>query len=148
MRKFLLPLAAAASALVVAAPASAQMWSVSVQSYGNLGPVYGAPSYGAPYGQGYGYGRYNYGQVRALQARIDQVQRQINHLARNRMITRSEHNNLTWESRVIERRLRNNARDGRGLDRREVYNTERQIFRLEQRVARDVRDGRQWRYRW
>ena len=57
MRKVLISLAVAASALTVAAPASAQY---------------------APRGNAYGYN--NYGHVRALQARIDDVQQQINRL--------------------------------------------------------------------
>jgi hypothetical protein len=65
MRKVLISLAAAAATLAVAAPASAQ--------------VYGAPRYNAPYGNAYGYG---YGNIRALQMRVDAIQRQINVLDR------------------------------------------------------------------
>jgi hypothetical protein len=43
---------------------------------------------------------------------------------------------------------RHDARDGRGLSRKELYNVERRMARLEWKVRRDVRDGRQWRYRW
>ena len=144
MRKLLISLAAAGTALAVATPAAAQ-------SYGNLGPAYGAPPYGYGYGYGYGngYGYRNYGNVRALQARLDAVQRQLNHLVRYRMITRNEYHNRLEDSRDVERSLRHNARDGGWrLTQREAYNVERKIARLEQKIARDVRDGRRWGYRW
>ena len=127
MRKVLISLAAAVATLAVAAPASAQF-------------------YPAPARSAYGYN--TYGQARSLQVRLDRIQRDINHLAQYRMITRNEHHKLMRDSREIERSLHRNARDGWGLDPRETYNTERKIVRLEQKIARDVRDGRQWRYRW
>lgn len=133
MRKVILSLAAAAATLAVAAPASAQAW-------GNMNPAYGAPAYG--------HARYDRGQIRALQVRVDAIQRQITHLARNRMITRGEYNNLIRDSREIERAIHRNARDGRGLSPREFGRMQQKIARLEYKVQRDVRDGRQWRYRW
>jgi hypothetical protein len=131
MRITLISLAAAASALAVAAPASAQ---------------YQSQGYGQPQGYSFGYGQ-NYnrrGHARALQVRIDRIQRDINRLAQRRMISRNEHQNLQRDAREIERDLRRNAVDGRGLSAREMYNTERQIARLEQKIARDVRDGNRW----
>jgi hypothetical protein len=124
MRAILFTVAAAASALALSAPASAQWY---------------------PPQSGYGY---NYGHVRNLQVRIDRIQRDLAHLARYRIITRGEYSNRRQESRSIERRLRRDARDGRGLTRSELYSIERRIARLEHRIARDVRDGRRWRYRW
>jgi hypothetical protein len=130
MRKILI-CAAAASVLAVAAPASAQY-------------------YPQPQGYGYGWGQsYNFrGHARALQVRVDRIQREINRLAQFRMISRSEWVNRQQDARAIERRLRRDARDGRGLNAREMYETERRIARLEWRIARDVRDGRRWAYRW
>lgn len=133
MRKVLIPLAAAAATLAVAAPASAH-------ARGNMTPVYGAPAYA--------YGNYNHANVRALQVRVDTIQRQITHLARNRMITRGEYNNLIRDSREVERAIHRNARDGRGLSPREFGKMQQKIARLEYKVHRDVRDGRQWRYSW
>ena len=132
MRITLISLAAAASALAVAAPASAQYQ----QGYG----------YGQPQGYAFGYGQ-NYnrrGHARALQVRIDRIQRDIYRLAQRRLISRNEHQNLQRDARDIERDLRRNALDGRGLSAREMYNTERRIARLEQKIARDVRDGNRW----
>jgi hypothetical protein len=131
MRKVLISAAAAASAMAFAAPAAAQ--------------YYPAPP---PPGYGYGHNNYGYGQVRALQARLDHMQREISRLARYRMITHREYRDLLGDSRELERKLRHDARDGRGLSRKELYNVERRMARLECKVRRDVRDGRQWRYRW
>jgi hypothetical protein len=136
MRKVLISAAAAASAMAFAAPAAAQYY-----------PAPPPPGYG--YGHNnYGYNHYGYGQVRALQARLDHMQREISRLARYRMITHREYRDLLGDSRELERKLRHDARDGRGLSRKELYNVERRMARLEWKVGRDVRDGRQWRYRW
>ena len=141
MRKVLISSAVAASALAVATPAAAQYYPAPPPP-----PPYGSP-YGAPYGNAYGY-QQHYGHVRALQARVDHLQREIARLAQYRMITRNEYNGLRSDSREIERRLRVNARDGYGLTPREAQNIERRIFRLEQKIQREVRDGRRWRHRW
>jgi hypothetical protein len=131
MRKVLISAAAAASAMAFAAPAAAQ--------------YYPAPP---PPGYGYGHNNYGYGQVRALQARLDHMQREISRLARYRMITHREYRDLLGDSRELERKLRHDARDGRGLSRKELYTVQRRMARLEQKVARDVRDGRHYGYRW
>jgi hypothetical protein len=131
MRKVLISAAAAVSAVAFAAPAAAQ--------------YHPAPP---PPGYGYGHNNYGYGQVRALQARLDHMQREISRLARYRMITHREYRDLLGDSRELERKLRHDARDGRGLSRKELYNVQRRMARLEQKVARDVRDGRHYGYRW
>ena len=128
MRTALFTIGAAVSALAVATPASAQFY---------------------PQPRGYMYQpTYNYGHARALKARLDYTQREIRRLAQYRMISRNEYHNLIRDSREIEYRLIRNARDGYGLSPQEAYATERRMFRLEQKIARDVRDGRQWAYRW
>ena len=78
MIKFLIPLAAAASAVAIAAPASAQ-WSQQPYAYGQHNP------YQQPYGYAYGYRA----QAQAMQARINRMQRDIRHLAQRRMISRT-----------------------------------------------------------
>ena len=129
MRKFLISIAAATSTVGLAAPASAQWFP--------------------PQPPGYAYGHVNnLGHARAMQVRLDRMQRDIARLAQHRMISRNEYRNLRADSREIERSLRRNARDGYGLSRSEAYRLERKIARLEYRIARDVRDGRQWGYRW
>ena len=122
MRITLITLAAAASALAVAAPASAQYFPV-------------------PQGNAYGY-QHNYGQVRRLQVRIDQIQRQINRLDSRDILSEREARRLRLESRELERRLRIAARNG--LHPAERYDIERRLARLEQRLYRDARDGNRW----
>jgi hypothetical protein len=124
MRKVLFSVAAAASVLAISTPAAAQYYPAR--------PVYA----------------YNYQSVRALQARVNQIQRNLQQLARYRVITRAEYNNRQQDARQIERKLRRDFRDGRGLNAREFVQTQQRIDRLERKIARDIRDGRHWRYRW
>jgi hypothetical protein len=131
MRKVLISLAAAGSALAFATPAAAQYY-----------PQPQRPGYG----QGYGYN--NYGNARALQARVDRIQMELRRLAQFRMISRGEYNNRQQDAREIERRLRRETRDGYGLNPREVADIQRRIARLEYRIQRDLRDGRRYAYRW
>ena len=167
MRKFLIPIAAAVSTIAVAAPASAQYYPQPQQPYGygygyqypqpqNYGYGYQYPQpqgygygYQNPYQQPYGYGyQANYAQVRAVRQRIDRIQADLRRLAQYRMISRTEYHNRLRDSREIERRFVRNSRDGWGLTPREMYDVQIRVARLEQRIGRDIRDGRQWRYRW
>ena len=128
MKTALFAIGAAVSALAVATPASAQYY---------------------PQARGYMYQpTHNYGHARALKARLDYTQREIRRLAQYRMISRNEYRDLIRDSREIEYRLIHNARDGYGLSPQEAYNVERRMMRLERKIARDVRDGRRWAYRW
>jgi hypothetical protein len=124
MRKIIIALAAAGSALAFATPAAAQYYPQPQQPYGNA------------------YGYNNYGQVRALQVRIDSIQRQIEHLRARRAITRNEAEGLRQESRQLERRLFSRGRNG--LNFQEVRSIEVQIARLERHVRHEVRDGNRW----
>ena len=118
MRKFLISAAIATATVAAAAPAAAQ-W---------------AP----PHGNAYGYN--NYGQVRRLEARVDQIRRQIHQLDRRNILSDREARRLGEEARDLDRRINILARNGfSGRDRFEV---ERRIARLEQRIYRDVNDGR------
>lgn len=134
MRTALITFAAAASALAVAAPAAAQYYPAPPP------PAYGSP-YGAPYGNAWGY-QNSYGQVRALQARIDRLQRQIVQLDRRNAISRSEAYRLNNTARAIEHRLVHATRYGLRPDER--YDIERRIVQLEQRIWRVARNGRGW----
>ena len=122
MRKFVIAAALAASALTAAAPAAAQY-------------------YPQPQGYGYGYGN-NWGQVRRLQVRIDQLQRQIRHLDRRNILSEREAVRLRNDSREIEQRLRFAARNG--LHPQEAYQIDRRIQRLEIRIHREARDGNRY----
>jgi hypothetical protein len=137
MRKIILSLAAAGTALAFASPGSAQYYP-QPQQYGY---GYGAPQYG--YGNGYN----NYSQVRALQARIDAVQYQIKRLDRRNVIRDGSADRLRQESNQIEHRLHQAARYG-GLNPYEANDINNRISRLEQRVqyATNTRYGRYGRY--
>jgi len=143
MRKFLITLAAAASTVAIAAPAAAQQWYPQPvrQPY-----AYGQPVPYQPYGNAYGYN--NAGQAGAIANRINRIQNDIRILANQRMISRSEYRNRLQDSREIERRFYRNARDGRGLSFSEMRDVQLRVARLEQKIARDMRDGRRFGYRW
>ena len=119
MRKVMIALAAAGSALAVATPAAAQYYPQP--------PVV----YGAPYGNAYGY-QNNWGQVRALQARVDRIERQINRLDRRDRIGERSADRLRFEADRLEQRLRYAARGG--LNPYEFNDLQVRIARLEQRV--------------
>lgn len=124
MRKFLISAAVTAAALTAAAPAAAQ-WA--------------PPIYGNAYGQGY-----NYGQVRNLQARIDNAQRQIQQLDRRNMISNREARDLMSDARAVERRLYETSRGG--LNYGEARAVEQRVARIEQRLSRVAYNGRYGAY--
>lgn len=132
MRKVILSVLAAASALAAASPAAAQ--------------YYPAPQPGYGYNNGYngynGYGYNSYGQVRSMQVRIDRIQQRIQRFDSRDRISEREARNLRAESRDIERRLHYAARNG--LNSREASAINYRIQRLEQRFWRDANDGNRW----
>jgi hypothetical protein len=113
MVKFVIALAAAGTALAFATPAAAQYY---------------------PQAQPYGYNGYgnNFGQVRALQVRIDALQSQIRRLDRRDAIRDGSADRLREESRNIEQRLHRAERFG--LNGYEANDIQARIARLEQRV--------------
>ena len=124
MRKFLISAALVTATIAAAAPASAQ-WARPI-----------------PQGNAYGYN--NYGQVRRLEARVDQIRRQIERLDRRNIISDREARRLAEEARDLDRRINMLARNG--FNNRDRYEVERRLARLEQRLVRDVNDGRNNRY--
>jgi len=125
MKKVVLALVTAGSALAFATPAAAQYYPAP-------------PAYGAPYGNAYGYNN-NWGQVRSLQVRINAVERQINVLDRRDRIRDRSADRLRDEANSIERRLRHAARDG--LNPYEARDIQVRIARLEQRVQYSLARG-------
>ena len=124
MRKFLISAAAAAIALSAAAPAAAQ-W---------------APTY-PPYGNAYGYN--NYGHVRSLEARVDNLQRHIQRLDQRNVLSNREAARLRNQAWDIRNDLRRAARDG--FNYREANRFQERIVQLEHRIQREARD---WNNRW
>ena len=121
MRKVLIALAAAGSAVAFASPAAAQYYPQPQQ------PYYGGQAYG--YG---GYGFNGFGQVQQLEARIDALQNRIRWMDRANVIRDKSADRLKDEARDIEKRLRKDARYG--LNPYELNNLQARIARLEQRV--------------
>lgn len=122
MRKTLFTIAAAASALAVAAPASAQ-WYPQVQSH--------------PYGN-------QYSQQRSgmHQARLSQLQRQIREFDRRNIISDREARWLFQEARNVQRNLHAAARHG--LSRYEDRMIRQRIARLEMQIQRAATNGQRY----
>ncbi|MFL6761763.1 MAG: hypothetical protein ACJ8FB_04295 [Sphingomicrobium sp.] len=114
MRKIIFSVAAAGAAIVAASPAVAQYYP---------GPQ--------PYGYNNGF-QGNWGQVRALQVRLDRVERQISRLDRRDAIGNRSAGRLRDQANRIEERLHSRARGG--LNPGEARDIEVRIARLEQSV--------------
>jgi hypothetical protein len=132
MRKTVLSIAAAGAALAVASPAGAQYYPVPQPA------PYGYNGYNG-YNPYHGYGNGNWGQVRALQARVDNVERQIDRLDRRDRIRDRSADRLRDEANRIEQRLRYAARGG--LNPYEARDIEVRIARLEQQVRYSLAYG-------
>jgi TolA-binding protein len=100
MRNLMISLAAAGTALAFATPAAAQYYPQ--QSYGYRGQQYGYN----------GYRQNNWAQARQLQARLENVERQINRLDRRDIIRDNRADRLRSEANHLERQLRFAARNG------------------------------------
>ena len=133
MRKFLIPLVAAGSALTLAAPASAQ-WAPPVYNY-------------SPYNYGYGFSGHNF--ARAMSDRVQRIRTDIRVLQQRRILSWNEARSLDSDARSVQRRIFTASRNG--INPREARNVENRIRRLEIRVAREANDwnnryGRNRRY--
>lgn len=122
MRKFLIPIIAAASAVAVAAPASAQ-WAPPVYRY-------------TPYNYGHGYNGINF--ARTMQARVQRIRADIRNLEARRILSWREARALDNEARSVERKIYRST--GNGIQPGEARNIERRIQRLEYRVQREATD--------
>lgn len=129
MRKLFISTILAASTLAMAAPAAAQ-W---VPAYGN--------QYGNQYGNGYGYNN-SRGQVRVLQVRVNQLERQIRQLDRRNILSDREANRLRYQANMIERQLR--VASSNGLNRNEYRSIELRLARLEQNIRYQANDGNRY----
>ncbi len=121
MRKVLLPLAAAASVLAVASPASAQ-------AYGNLAPGYGYGQQAYGYGNVYGYGYGN------MQAQLQQIRNQAYNLMRQGRLTRAESRDLNRDIRNAERAINRSSRYG--ISPNEARSMQTRIANLQYEVRR------------
>jgi hypothetical protein len=122
MRKFLVPIVAAASALVVAAPASAQ-WAP---------PRYNYQPYN--YGHGFSYHRF----AGDMNARVDRIRRDIRTMQQRRILSWQETRSLETQASNLQRRIYNASRNG--IQPGEARRLENQIRNLEYRVSREATD--------
>ena len=125
MRKFLIPIVAAASALAVAAPATAQyaQWAPPVYQYN-------------PYNYNRGFSGISF--ARTMMDRVQRVRTDIRVMRDRRVLSRGEARSLDVQARNLERRIYRASRNG--VSAREARNMENQIFNLQRRVAREAND--------
>jgi hypothetical protein len=125
MRKYLIPLTAAAATMAFAAPASAQWYPqpqpyAQPNAYGNLTP--------------HAFG--NFAGVRGMQARAQNLRMQIRNLDRRNLLTRNQARSLDNQVRTIERQIARSARQR--LNVRQYRAMEQRLVRLEMRVQQQV----------
>lgn len=121
MRKIFISLAAAASALTVAAPASAQ-WAPPVYQY-----------------QPYNYVRFNNVRfARSMEVRVQRIRNDVRAMEYRRILSRGEARSLERQAAGIQRRIYRASRNGIGPY--EARNLEQQIRNLEFRVQREATD--------
>lgn len=122
MRKFILPIVLAASALGVAAPASAQ-WAPPVYRY-------------APYDYGNAFSGHRF--AASMESRVQRLRTDIRALQARRILSGREARSLEMQARNLQRRIFFASRNGIGP--REARNLEFGIRNLEQRIQREASD--------
>lgn len=122
MRKLLVPIIAAGTALAVAAPAAAQ-WAP---------PVYNYQPY--DYGRGYSYHHF----AGEMNQRVQRIRADIRQLQARRIVSWQEARSLEYQAAQIQRRIYNRSRNG--LQPMEARRLENQIRNLEFRISREARD--------
>ena len=136
MRKFLIPILAAASVVTVAAPATAQyaQWRPPVYQYN-------------PYNYGYGFNGINF--ARSMADRVQRIRNDIRVMRIQRVLSRDEARSLDNQAENLQRRIYRAQRGG--IRAGEARSLENQIFNLQRRVAQEANDwdrryGRHRRY--
>lgn len=132
MRKFMIPMIAAASAIAVAAPVSAQRWSPPTYNY-------------QPYDFGRGFEGHRF--ARAMDMRVQRIRADISDMRRHHVLSWREAASLEHEAANIQKRIYWASRNG--IQPREARGLEGQIRQLEYRVSHEATDnnGRPDRYR-
>jgi hypothetical protein len=125
MRKFLIPIMAAASAVAVAAPATAQyvQWAPPVYQYN-------------PYNYGNGFSGMNF--ARSMSERVQRVRMDIRVMRDRRVLSRGEARALDNQARRLQDRIFRASRFG--INPYEARSLETQIFNLQRRVAQEAND--------
>ena len=122
MRKFLIPIVAAASALAIAAPASAQ-WAPPVYRY-------------QPYNFGQGYNGIRF--ARAMEMRVQRIRGDVRNMQMRGILGWREARSLDHQARNLQRRIARATRFG--INPGEARGIENGIRRLEFRVQREATD--------
>ena len=123
MRKYLVPIVAAASTLAIAVPASAQAWAPPVYNH-------------QPYFYGHGFNGPSF--ARSMQGRVERIRRDIRQMEYRRILSPSETRSLEYQASNLQGRIYRASRDG--IQPQEAQRLENQIRRLEYRVSRQVTD--------
>lgn len=125
MRKFLIPIVAAASAIAVGAPATAQyvQWRPPVYQYN-------------PYNYGTGFSGYTF--ARSMADRVQRVRTDIRVMRDRRVLSRNEARSLDRQAIRLQDRIFRAQRHG--INPYEARSLETQIFNLQRRVAREAND--------
>ena len=122
MRKFLIPIVAAVSAVAVAAPAAAQ-WAPPVDQY-------------QPYNYGQGF-RYH-AVARSMEVRVQRIRNDIRAMQARRILSWSEARSLDRQAANLQVRIFRASRNG--IQPGEARRLENQIRNLEFRVQREAMD--------
>ena len=122
MRKFMIPIVAAGTALAFAAPAAAQ-WAP---------PAYNYQPYN--YGRGYNYHRF----AGEMNQRVQRIRSDIRQLQARRILSWQEARSLERQAADVQRAIWRNSRNG--IQPGEARRLEDRIRQLEFRVSREARD--------
>ena len=122
MRKFLIPIVAAGSALTVAAPASAQ-WAPPVYHY-------------QPYSYDRAFSYHTFAQ--SMQVRVQRIRTDIRAMQARRMLSWREAQSLERQAANLQARIYRASRNGIQIG--EARRLENQIRNLEWRVRREATD--------
>lgn len=122
MRKFLIPIVAAGSALAIATPAAAQ-WAP---------PVYNYQPYN--YGNGWNFHRF----AGDMEQRVQRIRSDIRQLQQRHILSWQEARSLEGQAADIQRRIYRQSRNG--IQPGEARRLENQIRNLEFRISREARD--------
>lgn len=123
MRKFLIPIVAAASTLAISAPASAQAWSPPVYRY-------------QPYNFNYGFNGFNF--ARSMQTRVQRIRNDIRVMDQRRVLSNREARTLDNQAARLQQRIWRASRNG--IQSGEARSVENQIRNLEIRISREATD--------
>ena len=131
MRKFLIPIVAAASTLAIAAPASAQ-WAPPVYHY-------------QQYNYNRGFNGFNF--ARSMETRVQRIRGDIRMMEQRRILSWREGRGLEQQASNLQTRIYRASRNG--IQPYEAQRLENQIRNLEYRVQREATDynNRPGRYR-